>query len=1052
MTSPEELQDLAGAALSARTGPGWREQTARKSFVELGGDSLSAASLVAQAEGRLGLTVDLGELLSPAPLADVLLAAVPVPSPAASGDRDAHAGDGLRPTLPGQDNMLLTTQYTGGTSLHMVLSAEIAGPLDEAVLLEALNRLSARHDTLRTVFTATPDGFRRRILAAWRPTLVRQCVQAPQGTDPVELVHQQLGATSAQFVPTLDRPPYTYVLSELAEDRHLLSFVHHASLIDGWGIGMLWRELVELYDALRHGRAAEEPPTLSAEIVREREERVAGSVEVQQLRDRRIAQLAGLPKVLDMPSDLVRPEVFDFRGERLCFELTDTERDTCEKLASHAGVTKTVVLFAAWSLALGRRAGVSELIMGTAAARRSNPDIRRTMGSCAVLIPVGVRMDDTLPVAEYLRRTSRHLADAVAAMHVPFGDLVAGLGGMPEKSRVPLVQVAFSGQHDFIPYQLRTAELEITTHQGHCRGASLDLALYVQRWGERPRMAMEYATSAFSPVDAAELVESFRGVLAEMADVPDAPLSSIRGVTARQLRRLVELGTGAEVDSEQGLWQLFARSAAEHPGLVAVDDPAGGTTLTYGRLLEAATAQSAALASAGVRAGDHVVVALPRSAAEIVAVLGVLRLGAAFVSLSPSYPENVTGDLLRLCAPTAVIGSDERARELASAAPGGCALVAPVDPGAPAGPAGAPAPADPGRIAYLSFTSGSTGTPKAVRIPHRAVARLALDPDAWSTGPGDRFLRLAPLSFDASTLELFVPLMAGSTTVVFPEGPVAAATLADFLGSRSVNVMWLTAGLFRLVAEHQPLAFASARQVMTGGDVVPVDQVRSLLSRYPHLRISNGYGPTENTSLTTIHHVDDACGIDEPLPIGKPVAGTRVQVLDGNGRLVPPGGIGELYAGGAGLATDYFGDEERTRQAFADDAAGGGRLYRTGDVVRWDNRGRLRFLGRRDQQVKIRGFRVELDAVRARLTGHPSVRDAVAVAVGDTAENRRILAAVIPAEDAPSVAALRQFAADALPAYAVPAWWAVVGEFPVTANGKIDTAALRELALDTADD
>ncbi|MFJ9775880.1 amino acid adenylation domain-containing protein [Kitasatospora sp. NPDC101157] len=1048
MTTSPDLLDLAREAVGSRADDAFHERAAGHSFIELGGDSLSAAALVATAEDRLALALDLGELLGLAPLAAVLAAAVPAAAAAPEQRPAPPAAGATRPLLPGQDTMLLTQQYTGGTSLHMVLGLELLGPLDVPVLHGALHRVVARHDALRTVFVPVEGGFRRRILPEWRPPLVRQSVRAPGGADAVETVQHQLGSTSDQFIEPFTRPGYTFVLTELGPDRHLLSFVHHASLIDGWGIGMLWRELADTYDRLRTGGEVDERPAPSSDLVLERTERLRADLLQQQL-DRRVEQLADLPKVLEIPSDRTRPGVFDFRGVRLSFDLSDAERDACEKLAADAGVTKTVALFAAWALTLGRRAGVDELIMGTAAARRSNHRVRATMGPCAVLIPVGVRMDGGQSVAEFLRATSKSLAEAVAAMDVPFGDLVMRLGGMPENSRVPLVQVAFSGQHDFIPHRLRTSELELLSHQGHCGGASLDVSLYVQRWSERPRMAMEYASSVLSPVEAAELAASFQQVVTELAADPDARLHTVRGLTPGQRERARELGTGAEVDTGQGLWQLFERSAAEHAELTAVEEPHSGTCLTYAQLLAAAEAQSAVLAAAGVGAGDHVVVALPRSVAEVVAVLATLRLGAAFVSLSPAYPQAVTASLLERLSPRAVIGSDERARMLVRAAPAGCALV---DPDAPAGrgvPAVAAAPADPDRIAYLSFTSGSTGRPKAVRVPHRGVVRLALDPTAWRSGPQDRFLRLAPLSFDASTLELFVPLAAGSAIEVYPEGPVGPAELADFLVRHEVTVMWLTAGLFRLVAEHRPGAFAAARQVMAGGDVVPVEHVRSLLERFPGLRISNGYGPTENTSLTTVHHVDDVASLDGPLPVGRPVAGTRVLVLDRDGAPVPPGGVGELYAAGAGLAADYLGDERQTRQAFVPDGEGG-RMYRTGDVVRWDSEGRLRFLGRRDRQVKVRGYRVELDSVRARLAAHPKVRDAVVVAVGDGAGARRILAAVVPGPDAPDLADLRQFAADELPAFAIPTRWAVVDTFPVTANGKIDVAALDELAMATA--
>ncbi|MFI5496686.1 non-ribosomal peptide synthetase [Actinoplanes sp. NPDC051859] len=367
------------------------------------------------------------------------------------------------------------------------------------------------------------------------------------------------------------------------------------------------------------------------------------------------------------------------------------------------------------------------------------------------------------------------------------------------------------------------------------------------------------------------------------------------------------------------------------------------------------------------------------------------------------------------------------------------------DPWAPVRSHQAPpaAPPDPERVAYLGFTSGSTGEPKAALIPQRGVLRLARDPELLVPGATERFVRLAPLAFDASTLEIFAPLLAGGTIDVFGAGHPTPAALAAFLADRDSTGLWLTAGLFRLVADYQPEAFGGLRQVLTGGDVVPPAQVARVLTSCPGLRVTNGYGPTENTTFTTTHTVADPAAVDDPLPIGRPVGGTGVVVLDRHGRPVPPGGVGELYTSGAGLALGYAGRPRETAAAFI--ARDGELFYRTGDLVRWDRAGRLRFLGRSDRQVKIRGFRIELDAVARTLREHPEVRD-VAVLAAPGGADRRLLAALV-ADDRPGlVEQVRRFAADRLPGYAVPSLWTVVAKLPVTRNGKLDAGLLRDLA------
>ena len=494
--------------------------------------------------------------------------------------------------------------------------------------------------------------------------------------------------------------------------------------------------------------------------------------------------------------------------------------------------------------------------------------------------------------------------------------------------------------------------------------------------------------------------------------------------------------------------------ATRTPDAPAVrDGEAPESTLTYRQLLDAAAALSARLAAAGVAEGDRVGLALPRSVDEIVAIAAVLRIGAAYVGIDAGNPPAANTAVLDGAQARVVLGDPDRLEALGAAGTGRTLLTVAPPAQSPAGaaPAGAvppPAPADPDRIAYLAFTSGTTGAPKGAMIPCRGVVRLAHRPRFLRPGATARFLRLAPLAFDASTLEIFAPLLAGGTIEVFTGRHVTASALARVLEQREVTGLWLSAGLFRLVADFRPAAFRSVLQLITGGDVVPPAQVAQVLRTCPGLRVSNGYGPTENTTFTTVHHVDEPAAVSSSgLPIGRPIQGTGVLVLDRSGRRVPPGGVGELYTYGAGLAAGYAGAPEETARVFGDFGAeaGGRRLYRTGDLVRWDAEGNLRFLGRRDRQVKVRGFRVEPEQVTAVLRSHPGVRDAAVAVVPLGNGDHQLLAAVVGTAPA-LTATLRSFAAGQLPGHAVPGLWAQVDEFPVTANGKLDLDRLRRLA------
>jgi amino acid adenylation domain-containing protein len=726
--------------------------------------------------------------------------------------------------------------------------------------------------------------------------------------------------------------------------------------------------------------------------------------------------------------------------------LSAQSRHAVTALSEALGIGPTTVLLCVWALVLGRRTATDQLLIGVTVPVVPGTAAAPVAGPATHVVPVHCRLDDHASVADVLRRTAAALDIALAARDVPMEDLIAELGVADDPQRLPLVQVTLDA-YELLPPPGEAPAPGIRTDYGG--GSPFDLTLGV-RWEGGPQLALEYALAAVAPEEAADLADSLDTALTELAREPAAPLSSVRTISSAQQRRFQVLRERPAAAPPGDLWSLVVSRAEADPARIAVRDADARRSLSYRQLVVAAEQQSAELAAAGVGQDDHVVLAMPRSAAEIVAVLAVLRLGAAYVPNDLSSPDQRLRTILQPVAPRAVLGPPAEADRIRRLAPEGCAVPVVVDPWAAGTRLDLPPPAvhQPERVAYVAFTSGSTGAPKGVRVPHRAVSRLVRDVDYVRCGRGERFLRFAPLAFDASTLEIFAPLVNGGTIEVFPDALPSPTDLARFLTERRVSVLWLTAGLFRILVDLAPQAFSTVRQVLTGGDVVPSEQVRRLLESYPGLRVTNGYGPTENTTFTTVHHVDDPYDVDDPLPIGTPVPGTDVLVLDHLGRLLPPGAIGELYTGGQGLALDYLAAPEETAAAMGRTAPDTGeRLYRTGDVVRWDARDRLLFLGRRDHQVKIRGFRVELEEIRRRLAEHPAVHDAVVVVVGADVDSRQLLAAVVSDHGPDLLPLLREYAGETLPRYAVPTLWAAVSRIPVTPNGKVDRRALEEAAV-----
>ncbi|WP_078868631.1 non-ribosomal peptide synthetase [Streptomyces sp. NRRL B-1347] len=489
-----------------------------------------------------------------------------------------------------------------------------------------------------------------------------------------------------------------------------------------------------------------------------------------------------------------------------------------------------------------------------------------------------------------------------------------------------------------------------------------------------------------------------------------------------------------------GQFTAQARATPQAPALSC-----DGTVLTYAQVDAAADAVAAQLRDLGAGRGRPVGVRVERSPHLVIALLAVLKTGGFYVALNPGEPAVRSASLLRDCGAGLLLTHPEVPAELlAEAKPVYLDSLDPADVPAGTAPAAAP-PGGDQDAAYLAYTSGTTGEPKGVLVPHGAVLRLVQDSDVLPVGPGDVVLHLAPAAFDASTLELWAPLLNGARLAVFPAGEVTAERLAEVVEAEGVTAMWLTAGLFHLVAERPDPRLAGVRRLLAGGDVLSPRHVDAMLTAHPGLTLVNGYGPTENTTFTCCHAMTEPVSAPQ-VPIGRPIPGTQAHLLDERLRPVADGTVGELYAGGRGVAHGYWGLPAATAERFVPDpfsGTPGARLYRTGDLALRRPDGVLEFHGRVDDQVKIRGFRVEPGEVEAALRELPGVGDGAVVArTGPTGE-RALVAYVTGKQEQPlHLPGLRRALAEQLPAHLVPGSFVQLDSLPLGSTGKVDRRAL----------
>jgi amino acid adenylation domain-containing protein len=647
---------------------------------------------------------------------------------------------------------------------------------------------------------------------------------------------------------------------------------------------------------------------------------------------------------------------------------------------------------------------------------------------------------------ELLERVREVALGAYAHQDLPFEKLVDELQLERDLSRNPLVQVVFSvlnlpdslSDPDPEGLHMRLVLIALHTSRFELECNALDTA-------DGLGVRLVYNTDLFDASTIERMLLQYERVLESVVAEPEIRVSEIDLLGAAERARLLTEwnATAVEYARTGSLVSEFARQVSASPEALAVEYEGEG--LTYAQLDARSNRLARWLRGRGVERGTLVGVCLERSLSLVVGILGVLKAGGGYVPLDAEYPRERldymvrdTGAELVLCAGGTVAVVSGLGVEAVDLDAQWSVLERERSEALDVGLGG-------DDVAYVMYTSGSTGWPKGVVVEHRAVLRLVRGANYVSLGAGEVMLQLAPVSFDASTLELWGSLLNGGELVLYRRGVVSLGELGAFLEKRGVSVLWLTAALFHRMVDEELARLRGVRQVLAGGEALSVSHVRRYLEGLPagH-RLVNGYGPTENTTFTCCHVMDRETLLEQTVPIGRPVSNTRVYVLDGERALVPVGVVGELYAGGDGLARGYLNQPELTAEKFVESPfAEGERLYCTGDLVRWREGGVLEYVGRADRQVKLRGYRIELGEVEHALAAHAGVREAVVLCREDTPGEKRLVAYVV-AERAGGVApeGLRAQLKERLPEYMLPSAVVLLDELPLTPNGKVDRAAL----------
>jgi amino acid adenylation domain-containing protein len=1038
-----------------------------ESFFEHGGHSLAAMRLTARIREALGTELPLHRVFE-TPTVAALARAI-------AGEEARSAAPPLVPVpraapLPlsfAQQRLWFLHQLEPASPVYnMPAALHLPGRLDRALLAAALGEVARRHESLRTRCIAI-EGEPVQVVDPPAPVPVPEIdlagLPAARRLEEARRLAREEALRPFDLGDPEGGPLLRTALVRLDEAEQLLLLTMHHVISDGWSLRVLARELSALYDAGLERRPSPLPELAIqyGDYAVWQRGWLRGEVLEAELAHWR-ARLAGAPPVLDLPLDRPRPARLSSRGASRALELPPGLLPSLQALARRQGVTLFMAVLAAFQALLARISNTEDVSVGSPVAGRGQLRTEGLIGFFVNTLVLRTDLSGAPTFAELLARVRETSLAAYAHQDLPFEKLVEELHPQRDLSYAPLYQVSFVLDSDPLP-ALRLGDVEASLWPLETEIEKFDLSLTLGVGAAGLSGVIGFRSDLFDGATIERLAGSFARLLAGAVAAPplflQQRLPELPLLSEEERQHLLRIGDGEgeSYPREATLYDLFAEQAALSPDAVAL--VGDGTDLTYGELARQVTRWARRLRLLGVGPEVRVALCLDRTPARVVATLAVLAAGGAYVPLDPAYPRERLAFLLRSSA-APVLVTEERWLPMLSELPDMKAAVLCLDGTAAAAgeeeegrEAALPAVAATG-LAYVMYTSGSTGEPKGVAVTHRGVVRLVRGTGYARFGPDETLLLYAPYTFDVSTLELWGALLHGSRLVIPPPGVLTTAELGEVVKREGVTTLWLTTGLFRQMVEENLGALSGVRQLLTGGDVLPVAHARRVLAELPETRLINGYGPTENTCFTACYTVRAAAELDPSVPVGRPVAHTWVAVLDRYQMPVPPGVAGELCTGGDGLARGYLDHPDRTAERFLPDPEGreaGGRLYRTGDLVRWRRLGDLEFLGRIDAQVKVRGFRVEPGEVETALMAHPRLSGAVVLAQREEAGGHRLVAYVVAAADAtvaPEPSELRDFLRQRLPEFMVPSAWVSLPALPLTANGKVDRKALALLRPD----
>ena len=946
----------------------------------------------------------------------------------------------IYPLSPMQQGMLFHSLYAPDSGVYFEqMTFKLKGNLNVAALRESWQLVVDRYSTLRTFFVwenrPTPlQVVLKQVELPWSNVDWRELSATKQQQQLSEMLSTQ---RESGFQLNL-APLMSCTLIQLSEQTYQFIWSHHHLLMDGWCLPIIFKEVFSFYEAKLTGKTCNLPtPRPYRDYIAwlsEQDQETASKF----WRETLVGFSAPTPLVVDKPQYQNPQPESDY--QELELRLSDQFSRQLESVARQHYVTLSTLVQGAWALLLSRYSGEQDVVFGvTVSGRSASLDGVETMvGLFINTLPLRVQVSPGDKLIDWWQQIQQLMSQLQTYCYTPLVE-IQGMSEVP--GGIPLFESILVFENYPVDSSLLNKESLLELEEIESFEQTNYPLTVVAAPVEQLSIKIIYDPLRFDEDTIRRMLGHLQTIFSAIVDNPQQVVEQLPLLSAEERHQLlVEWNdTASEYSKEKCIHQLFSEQVDKTPDAIAV--VFDQEQLTYHQLNQRANQLAHHLQSLGVGPEVLVGICVERSFEMVVGLLGILKAGGAYVPLDPNYPQ----ERLTFMVEDAKVSVLLTQTNLVAKLPPSSTTVCLDQPDLVEGWSTlvlAPPMIKADNLAYVIYTSGSTGRPKGVSVIHRNVVRLVKQTNFMEFSTDDVFLQLAPISFDAATLEIWGPLLNGGKLVILPPHQPSLLELGQALQRHQITTLWLTAGLFHLMVEEHLADLQGLKWLLAGGDVLSVSHIYKAVQGLPNCQVINGYGPTENTTFTCCYPVQEVEPTDRSIPIGYPIANTQVYILDEQQNPVPIGVSGELYTGGDGVARGYHNHAGLTEAKFIENPFGQGRLYKTGDLVRYLCDGKIEYLGRIDHQVKIRGFRIELGEIEAVLSSHPQIQQTVVVVTEDIPGNKRLVAYYVSEDQSLTTNQVREFLKQKLPDYMVPSAFITLETLPLTPNGKVDRKAL----------